>query len=107
MLLMDEPFGALDAQTKARLQKEFLDIWQRLNATVIFVTHDLTEAALLGDRVVVMVSGEIVREVLVPFSRPRNADELRFLPEFQRFVQDLWPLLLSDDADAAKTKAVS
>lgn len=90
LLLMDEPFGALDAQTRTHMQDEFLQIWEREMATVVFVTHDLQEAVLLADRVVAMVEGEIVKEVAVPFGRPRHPEHLRFDPAFQQLVRDLW-----------------
>jgi NitT/TauT family transport system ATP-binding protein len=93
LLLMDEPFGALDAQTKDGLQEEFLRIWQNRVTTVVFVTHDLAEAVLLGDRVVVMNGGRIVDDIRVPFARPRNLVELRFDAQFQELVRSLWPLL--------------
>jgi NitT/TauT family transport system ATP-binding protein len=93
LLLMDEPFGALDAQTKAHLQVEFLRLWEERLSTVMFVTHDLAEAALLADRIAVMQDGQIVADVTVPFERPRHADELRFGSQFQTFVRGLWPLL--------------
>lgn len=97
LLLMDEPFGALDAQTKARLQVEFLRLWEERQSTVLFVTHDLAEAALLADRIAVMQHGQIVADVVVPFERPRHAEDLRFGAAFQDFVRDLWPLLGSPD----------
>jgi NitT/TauT family transport system ATP-binding protein len=93
LLLMDEPFGALDAQTKDGLQEEFLRIWHRRVTTVVFVTHDLAEAVLLGDRVVVMNAGRIIEDIVVPFARPRNLAELRFDVTFQELVRSLWPLL--------------
>lgn len=76
VLLMDEPFGALDAQTRALMQEELLSIWDRLRPTVVFVTHDIEEAILLADRVVVMetLPGRVAREILIPFSRPRTPD---------------------------------
>jgi NitT/TauT family transport system ATP-binding protein len=90
LLLMDEPFGALDALTRELMQDEFLQIWQRDQPTVVFVTHDLQEAALLADRVVAMVHGQIVKEIRIPFARPRIPDEVRFDVAFQRIVRDLW-----------------
>ena len=93
LLLVDEPFGALDAQNKARLQDEFLRIWEGARKTVVFVTHDLSEAALLADRIVVMGAGRIQRDIAVDFPRPRNLDALRFKPEFQDLVRSLWDII--------------
>jgi NitT/TauT family transport system ATP-binding protein len=76
MLLMDEPFAALDAQTREVLQEELQEIWLRTGATILFVTHNVREAALLGDRVVVMTPspGRIKMEIPVPLKRPRDLD---------------------------------
>jgi NitT/TauT family transport system ATP-binding protein len=76
MLLMDEPFAALDAQTRDVLQGELQEIWQRTGATILFITHNVREAALLGDRVVVMTPGpgRIKVEISVPLQRPRDPD---------------------------------
>lgn len=73
VLLMDEPFGALDAQTRSLMQEELLAIWDKLKPTVVFVTHDIEEALFLADRVIVMESlpGRIAREISIPFPRPR------------------------------------
>ncbi len=73
---MDEPFGALDAQTRSLMQEELLSIWDRLRPTVVFVTHDIEEAIFLADRVVVMEAfpGRIAREIQIPFPRPRSHD---------------------------------
>ncbi len=72
VLLMDEPFGALDAQTRETLQGELLDIHARTGKTILFVTHDLDEAVLLADRVVVMQHGRLQEIVAVPLPRPRG-----------------------------------
>jgi len=76
MLLMDEPFAALDAQTRDVLQLELQDIWARTGSTILFITHNVREAALLADRVFVMTPGpgRIKAEILVPLMRPRHLD---------------------------------
>jgi NitT/TauT family transport system ATP-binding protein len=77
-LLMDEPFGALDAQLRSDLQKELLRLWQGSGQTVVFVTHDIEEALLLGDRVVVLGRlGRVVLDEPVRLPRPRDPDEMR------------------------------
>jgi len=75
LLLMDEPFGALDAQTRTVLQEDLLSLWDQNSCSVIFVTHDLDEALLLSDRVVVLSRqpGKVIGEISVPFARPRDA----------------------------------
>lgn len=78
LLLMDEPFGALDAQTRARMQELLLDIWTRIRTTVMFVTHDIDEALFLADRILVMSSrpGRFIEDLRLEFPRPRNASLL-------------------------------
>ena len=87
ILLMDEPFGALDAQTRAMMQSLLLDVWSERRPTVIFVTHDIDEALFLADRILVMSAspGTLLEELRVPFARPRERGESRDLvtePEF-------------------------
>ncbi|MCC7348664.1 MAG: ABC transporter ATP-binding protein [Variibacter sp.] len=92
VILMDEPFGPLDAQTRLTLQALLLNIWESQRSTVLFVTHDLTEAIGLADRVVLMSArpGRIVRvdEVTVP--RPRDIFYIHDQPEFRRLYDALW-----------------
>jgi NitT/TauT family transport system ATP-binding protein len=91
VLLMDEPFAALDAMLRMVLQDELLDLWQSDRRTVLFVTHSLEEAILLGDRVVVMSArpGRILADFKIPFDRPRRP-ELRADPGFTALQGRLW-----------------
>lgn len=94
ILLMDEPFAALDAQLRTLLQDELLEICQAEQRTVLFVTHSLEEAIILGDRVIVMSArpGRILADKRPPFPRPRTAD-IRESAEFAAFRGELWQLL--------------
>ena len=85
VILMDEPFGALDAQTRSMMQRVLLDVWAEVGVTVLFVTHDIDEAVTLADRIVVMSAspGRIIDDIAVPIPRPR-ADDVMFLPEFNQ-----------------------
>lgn len=93
VILMDEPFGALDAMTRERLQEELLDLWQKTKLTIIFVTHAIEEAILLADRVVVMSPrpGQIQSDNRVLLPRPRDVAS----PEFNAIRRDLSALLVS------------
>ena len=95
LLLMDEPFGALDEQTRYILQEELLRIWENTGKTVIFVTHSIEEALLLGDRVVVMTArpGTIADDIVVPFPRPRSLTTIRSHPEFAVLFDRIWSRL--------------
>ncbi|MEF8826295.1 MAG: ABC transporter ATP-binding protein, partial [Halapricum sp.] len=88
LLLMDEPFGAVDAQTRTMLQSELLDIWQETEKTVLFVTHDVEEAVKLGDRVVVMGKEPgHVREIIdVDLDRPRSRSDQTFGDYYERVL---------------------
>jgi NitT/TauT family transport system ATP-binding protein len=101
-LLMDEPFGALDAQTRALMQEELIDIWNRSPKTVVFVTHDVREAVLVADRVAVMSArpGRIKEIVDTRLPRGSNAD-LSEAPEFLERVKYIWNLV-RDEAIAAE-----
>ena len=92
VILMDEPFGPLDAQTRLSLQALLLSIWETQRSTVLFVTHDLTEAIALADRVVLMSArpGRIVRVDRVEIPRPRDIFYMHDLPEFRRLYDALW-----------------
>ncbi|RAH98398.1 ABC transporter ATP-binding protein [Acuticoccus sediminis] len=91
-LLMDEPFGALDAQLKLVMQAELLKIWQEQHKTIVFVTHDLHEAIALASRVVVFSGrpGRIKHIENVPIPYPRDVFKARFLPEFEQAYDRLW-----------------
>ncbi len=94
VLLMDEPFGALDSQTRESLQMEVLAIQERTRKTIIFVTHDLDEAVLLADRVVVMLGGQVRDVIPVGIPRPRHdMRAIRLHPEFMRRRTEIWELL--------------
>lgn len=101
LLLMDEPFAALDAQLRLVLQEELLSLWQQYQRTVLFVTHSLDEAILLGDRVVVMSArpGRVLADLQVPFGRPRTSD-VRGSAEFGQLEQEIWSILRSEVNDA-------
>jgi NitT/TauT family transport system ATP-binding protein len=94
VLLMDEPFGALDAQTRETLQGELLDIHARTKKTILFVTHDLDEAVLLADRVVVMQRGRVQEIVTVPLPRPRDdLAKIRGADAFAQTRYHIWQAL--------------
>jgi NitT/TauT family transport system ATP-binding protein len=103
VLLMDEPFGALDAQTKEVLQMELLKIWQKQRKTVLFVTHQLDEAVYLADRVVVLSSnpGRIRAVITVDLPRPRPLD-IKRTPEFVAKVDELWQLIKQEVLNASR-----
>jgi len=88
VILMDEPFGALDAQTRADMQNLLLKIWEEAASTILFVTHDVEEAIYLGDRLFILSArpGTIVEDVPVPFGRPRNP-AVKQSKDFQELVQ--------------------
>ena len=95
ILLMDEPFGSVDAQTRQLLQEELLNLWQREQKTVIFVTHSMDEAVYLSDRVVVMTPrpGRVAEILDVPLSRPRAAGDVRRDPRFVDLTNYIWDSL--------------
>jgi NitT/TauT family transport system ATP-binding protein len=92
ILLMDEPFGALDTHTKLEMHKTLLEIWERERQTVLFVTHDLGEALTLSSRIILLSArpGRLKEDFEVPFSRPRDAVTLRETQEFGRLYSHIW-----------------
>jgi NitT/TauT family transport system ATP-binding protein len=92
IILMDEPFSALDVQTRALMEDELLDLWSATSASVVFVTHDLEEAIALSDRVCVITAGpgtvKGIYEIDLP--RPRHVAEIRFEPRFVELYRDIW-----------------
>ncbi len=103
VLLMDEPFGALDAQTRLILQQTLLRQWDREAKTVVFVTHSIEEALTLGDRVLVMSArpGRLIHEFRAPFARPRDAIALRSDPRFSAMFAEIWSVL-RDEVERAR-----
>jgi NitT/TauT family transport system ATP-binding protein len=94
ILLMDEPFASLDAQTRELMQAELLRIWNAARKTVVFVTHQIDEAVYLSDRVVVMAArpGRIVADIPIDLRRPRQLD-VKLTPEFAAYEQRIWSLI--------------
>jgi NitT/TauT family transport system ATP-binding protein len=105
VLLMDEPFAALDAQTRETLQGELLRIWEAFGKTIIFITHGIDEAIYLGQRVAVMTSrpGRIKQVVDIPFLDRAYEEDLRATPEFARLRHEIWTLL-RDETQRAETQ---
>jgi len=91
VLLMDEPFGALDAHTRTRLQNDLLNIWERDRKTVLFVTHSVEEAVFLSDRVVMMTRspGRIKQIIAIDLPRPRRRSQLLLDPRYQEFIVEI------------------
>jgi NitT/TauT family transport system ATP-binding protein len=94
VLLMDEPFGALDSQTRIIMQEELLHIWKEYRKTVIYITHDIEEAILLGDRVLVLSGrpGIIQADIKIPLERPRSL-AIRDHPEMIHIRQEIWAMI--------------
>ena len=112
ILLMDEPFGALDTHTKLEMHRTLLEIWERERQTVLFVTHDLGEALTLASRIILLSArpGRVKEEVAVTFPRPRDAVTLRETAEFGRCYSHVWHSLGEEfrrsraDAPVAETR---
>ncbi len=109
VLLMDEPFAALDEQNKSLLQEELLRIWEESRNTVVFITHSIDEALFLGDRVLVMTArpGQIKADITVPFERPRRAYELRATPAFGELSFSVWSQLRDEVMRARDAEGVA
>ncbi|HEY4914172.1 MAG TPA: ABC transporter ATP-binding protein [Candidatus Dormibacteraeota bacterium] len=92
ILLMDEPFSALDVQTRSLMENELLALWAASSASVVFVTHDLEEAISLSDRVFVITAGPgtVKRTYKIDLPRPRNVAEIRFQPRFAEIYEEIW-----------------
>jgi len=92
ILLMDEPFSALDVQTRSLMENELLALWAASSASVVFVTHDLEEAISLSDRVFVITAGPgtVKSTYKVDLPRPRNVAEIRFQPRFAEIYEEIW-----------------
>ena len=101
VLLMDEPFGALDAHTRTRLQNDLLNIWERDRKTVLFVTHSVDEAVFLSDKVVVMTRapGRIKQIIDIELPRPRRRAELLLDPRYQKYVVEIERMIDDTGAD--------
>jgi NitT/TauT family transport system ATP-binding protein len=99
VMLMDEPFGALDFQTKAAMGRELLRIWEAERRSILFVTHDIEEAVVLADRVLVFSPrpARIVAEHRIDLPRPRNLRALRGIPEFTAYTRAIWEALGDED----------
>jgi len=107
-LLMDEPFGALDAQMRVVMQRDLLSLWERDRKTVLFVTHDLEESITLADKIVVFGThpGRVVHVEPVPFRRPRDIMELRDQHQFHEIWRRLWSLIESQiEPDRHRSRA--
>ena len=106
ILLMDEPFAALDAQTRELMQAELLRIWKAANKTVLFITHQIDEAIFLSDRVIVMSArpGRILADIPIDIPRPRDL-EIKRTPRFVELSDEIWRMVsgqLSGIATAAQ-----
>jgi NitT/TauT family transport system ATP-binding protein len=107
ILLMDEPFAALDEQNKILLQEELLRIWDETRKTVLFITHSIDEALVLGDRVLVMTAhpGKIKADLSIDFPRPREVYRLKATPEFGQLAYRVWELLKEEVMRAKQLEA--
>jgi NitT/TauT family transport system ATP-binding protein len=107
IILMDEPFGALDSQTRLVIQAGFLEYWERHRKTVLLVTHDIEEAVAMSDRVIVMSArpGAVIAEHGIDLPRPRSIVALRGEPEFSEYWKRIWSTLEAEATRALKAAA--
>jgi NitT/TauT family transport system ATP-binding protein len=99
ILLMDEPFSALDVQTRQLMENELLELWQADRKSVLFITHDLEEAISLSDRVVVLAAGPATHEIgdyAIDLPRPRDVAEIRMTPRFVELYQAIWTTMKAE-----------
>ena len=108
LILLDEPFAALDAHTRTTLQAEFLRLWEKSASTVVMVTHDIDEALLLADRIIVFSArpGRIIEDIAVTWPRPREIEDLRYTNEFTGLASRISSLLRVQDKTADATRPV-
>ncbi|MCH3963714.1 MAG: ABC transporter ATP-binding protein [Clostridium sp.] len=109
ILLMDEPFAAVDAQTRETMQEELLKIWEKTNKTIIFITHSIDEAVFLADRVVVLSAnpGEVKEIIDVNLPRPRKLGEIKNTSKFNNLSHRIWKLLHGVDDESEAEENVS
>ncbi len=107
LLLMDEPFAALDAQTREGMQAELLRVWERTNKTVLFVTHQIDEAIYLSDRVIVLTSrpGRIAEIISPKLPRPRTL-AMKHTPEFHAWMETIWSLIQNNSGSSVSSDPV-
>jgi len=103
VLLMDEPFSALDAQTRQLMQEELLGIWERTRKTIVYVTHNIQEAVYMADRVIVLSRrpGRVLEEVRIPLARPR-VESMMAEPVFAQAAERIWMLIKAQARDAIR-----
>jgi NitT/TauT family transport system ATP-binding protein len=108
VLLMDEPFAALDAQTREMMQAELLEIWDQTSKTVLFITHQINEAVYLSDRVIVMSArpGRILADITIDLPRPRGL-EVKRSPAFLRYEDEVWALIESQARASMKASMLN
>ena len=107
LILMDEPYAALDVQTRRLMQEQLLELLERERRTVIFVSHSIEEALLLGDRILVMATkpGRVRREIIVPFGRPRDLQALKRRDDFNELNESIWGMISAEVKEAFRRGA--